>query len=302
MEQSNWATADDLVLFARIVEAGSISQAALRCGLPKSTVSRRLSALENRLGERLLQRSTRHLVLTEFGEHLLEHARQIDAEVTAVAAFSEHRQLEPSGRLRVSAPADYVNLVLQERLPTFLRHYPQIQLELDLSPRRVDLLTEAYDLALRMGSLGDLTNEASLTARRIHTLQIGLYAAPAYVAQRGLPATPGELLPHDGLCLSARGGGAASWRLQRQDARWEGLPQVRTLANSPELLAQLACQGIGIAAVAECFAAPHVARGALVRLLPDWSLPAVTAWAVFPGRRLLPSRTRVFLEMLKEIA
>lgn len=301
MERNLWASADDLVLFARIVESGSFSQAAIRCGLPKSTVSRRLSALESRLGERLLQRNTRQLVLTEFGEQLLEHARQIDVEVAAVAAFSEYRQLEPSGRLRVSAPADYVNLVLHERLPAFLGRYPQIQLELDLSPRRVDLVAESYDLALRMGSLGELANEATLSARRINVLQIGLYASPAYVARRGLPTTPQELTQHEGLCLPTRGGEAVAWRLQQREQHWEGRPQIRALVNSPELLVKLACQDQGIVAVAECFAAAHVAHGALVRLLPAWSLPAVTAWAVFPGRRLLPSRTRVFLEMLEEI-
>ena len=147
----------DLLIFARVAEAGSFSRAAEWIGLPKSTVSRRVTLLEERLGERLILRTTRRLALTEFGQQLLEHARQIAAEVDAVKALSEHRQSRPSGRLRVSMPSDFATLLLTDMLATFAAQYPEVSLELDLSPRHVDLLEEKFDLAIRIGELHDDT-------------------------------------------------------------------------------------------------------------------------------------------------
>jgi DNA-binding transcriptional LysR family regulator len=286
---------NDLLIFARVAEAGSFSRAAEQLGMPKSTVSRRISLLEDRLGERLMLRTTRRLTLTEFGTILLEHARQLAAEVEAVAALAESRQARPSGRLRVSMPSDFANLLLVDMLAAFVALHPAISLELDLSPRRVDLVGENFDLALRMGELPD---DATLAARRIGVFPAGLYAAPAYVAEHGEPATPDDLARHDALRLLGRSGEASGWTLLRGDERWEGVPPGRTSANSPELLIRLARAGAGIAAVPDYFAAPYVRRGELRRLLPDWCLPAHTAWAVFPGRRLMPAKTRAFLEML----
>ena len=155
---------NDLLLFARIVEAGSFSLAAQRVNLPKSTVSRRVALLEARLGERLLQRTTRKLMLTEFGASLLDHARKVVDEVEAAGALVQHRQQAPSGRLRVSMPADFANLGMTDVMSRFLNRYPAITLELDLSPRRVDLVGENFDIAIRMG---DLPDDSSLAARRV---------------------------------------------------------------------------------------------------------------------------------------
>jgi DNA-binding transcriptional LysR family regulator len=286
---------NDLLIFARVAEAGSFSRAAEQLGLPKSTVSRRISLLEERLGERVMLRTTRRLTLTEFGTVLLEHARQMASEVEAVAALAESRQARPSGRLRVSMPSDFANLLLVDMLAAFVALHPAISLELDLSPRRVDLVAENFDLALRMGELPD---DATLAARRIGVFPAGLYAAPAYLAEHGEPATPDDLVRHEALRLLGRNGEAGGWTLLHGEQRWEGVPPGRTTANSPELLIRLTRVGAGIAAVPDYFAAPYVRRGELRRLLPDWCLPAHTAWAVFPGRRLMPAKTRAFLEML----
>src|SRR4029078_11770546 len=124
--------ANDLMLFARVAEEGSFSRAAERVGLPKSTVSRRLAALETQLGERLVLRTTRKLTVTDFGHSVLEHANQVLAEVEAAASLAQHRQVEPSGRLRIAMPADFANVVLGEMLNEFLVRYPAITLELDL--------------------------------------------------------------------------------------------------------------------------------------------------------------------------
>src|SRR3989441_5933658 len=139
---------NDLLLFARVVDEGSCSRAATRVRLPKSTVSRRVAALESQLGERLLLRTTRKLTLTDFGHSVLEHAHQVAAEVEAAASLAQHRQIEPSGRLRVSMPADFANVVLGPLLAEFIAKYPSISLDLDLTPRRVDLIGENFDLAL----------------------------------------------------------------------------------------------------------------------------------------------------------
>src|SRR5471030_413985 len=184
MEQLMEIDPGDLLLFARIVECGSFSLAAERVGLPKSTVSRRISLLEAHLGERLLQRTTRKLVLTEFGASLLDHARRVADETEAAGALAQHRQGAPSGLLRVSMPADFANLAMGPVLAGFMEQYPAIALELDLSPRRVDLLAENFDLAIRMGNLPD---DATLAARRITFSSHALYAAPSYNSLRGLP-------------------------------------------------------------------------------------------------------------------
>ena len=287
---------NDLLLFARVVDAGSFSRAAERAGLPKSTVSRRVALLEAQLGERLLLRTTRKLTVTDFGHSVLEHAHQVVAEVDAAAALAQQRQVEPSGRLRVSMPSDFANTVLAQLLSEFIAKHPAITLELDLSPRRVDLIGENFDLALRMGELPD---DASLAARRIAAFTGGLYASPAYLKRRGAPQEPEALMEHDALRLLTRSGEPLRWVLTRGEARWEGIPPGRATANSPDLLMRMARDGAGIVAGGHHFAAPYVHSGELKPVLEDWALPPAMAWAVFPGRRLMPARTRVFLDALQ---
>lgn len=288
---------NDLLLFARIVEAGSFSMAAQRLDLPKSTVSRRIALLESRLGERLLQRTTRRLVLTEFGASLVEHARKVAEEVEAASALAQHRQAAPSGKLRVSMPHDFANFGMNPLIARFMERYPAVSLELDLSPRRVDLVAENFDVAIRMG---DLPEDSTLNARRVVINRLNLYAAPSYLARRGIPEHPDDLLEHDLLCILSRNGGPAPWTLQRGKVRWERTLPARLTANSPEMLARVASSGAGIAASSELFAEPFVATGELVRVLPEWEMPEDSGWAVFPGRRLMPAKLRVFLDMMEE--
>ncbi|HEX2012962.1 MAG TPA: LysR family transcriptional regulator [Roseateles sp.] len=293
--------ADDLLLFSRVMEAGSFSRAAERVHLPKSTLSRRLSALEERLGEKLLQRSTRRLALTEFGEGVLEHARAVAAEVDGALALALHRQQRPTGRLRVSMPHDIANGALATVISQFALDYPEVQLEIDLSPRRVDLIAEGFDLAVRMG---ELPEDSQLAARRMALFSSGLYAAPAYLARDGVPQLPEALTSMHGLMLLGRHGEPVPWSLRRGEAgerqEWRGVPEKRSLINAPDLLLQLACAGVGITAVPDHFAREHVARGELVRVLPDWCLAPAACWAVFPERRLMPLRSRLFMEAMAQ--
>jgi len=286
---------NDLLLYARVVDERSFSRAAERLGLPKSTVSRRVSALEGQLGERLLLRTTRKLTVTDFGLAVLEHARHVAEDVAAAEALAQNRQLEPAGRLRLTMPSDLANVVLAPFLAEFALSYPAISLEIDLSARFVDLIGENFDLAIRMG---DLRDDASLAARKIAVFSVSLYAAPGYLARSGTPSEPEALMEHDALRVLARDGDAMRWVLTRGEERWEGIPPGRATANSPELLMRMALGGAGITVVNDHFASPYLQRGELVQVLPDWRLPPVAAWAVFPGRRLMPARTRVFLDAL----
>lgn len=288
---------NDLILFARVVDEGSFSRAADRLGLPKSTVSRHIAALEARLGERLLLRTTRKLAVTDFGRSVLDHARRVAEEVDAAASLAQSRQAEPSGRLRVSMPADLADLVFGPLLAQFVARYPKVALEVDLTARFVDLIGENFDVAIRMG---DLRDDASLAARKFATFSVSLYASPMYVARRGTPQEPEALMEHDSLRVLGRAGEPMPWVLLRGDQRWEGIPPGRATANSPALLLSLARAGAGIAIVHDHFAEPFVRTGELVPVLADWRLPNVDAWAVFPGRRLMPARTRVFIDAVQE--
>ncbi|MET0334075.1 MAG: LysR family transcriptional regulator, partial [Rhizobacter sp.] len=241
---------NDLLLFARVADEGSFSRAGERLGLPKSTVSRRVAALESQLGERLLLRTTRKLSLTDLGHALLTHARQVADEVEAAAALAQHRQVEPSGKLRVSMPGDFATGVLGRLLTDFVLRYPAISLEVDLSPRRVDLIGENFDVAIRMG---DLPNDATLAARRLADLSVGLYASPDYLKRRGTPSEPEALMEHDGLQILTRTGEPLPWVLMRGEQRWEGIPPSRARANSPELLIRMVRGGAGIAMVSDHF-------------------------------------------------
>jgi DNA-binding transcriptional LysR family regulator len=293
MEQLN---PNDLLIYARVAEAGSFSRAAERLGLPKSTVSRRIAQLEELLGERLMVRSTRRSTFTEFGLQLLEHARLVADEVDSVTALSAHRQVQPTGRLRVSMPGEVAVLFLQDMLAAFLALHPAVSLELDLSARRVDLLAEGFDIALRFG---DLADDAQLAARRLAEIPNGLYAASSYLSEYGEPVSPDDLKEHKGVLMLGRNYEPLEWTLTKGGQRWEGAPQSNFSANSMALLVRMALNGTGIVAAPDRFAEPHVRTGALRRVLPDWEVPSVPAWAVFVGRRLMPSKTRAFIDMLQ---
>jgi len=291
--------ADDLILFARVVDAGSFSQAAERCGLPKSTVSRRISALERSLGERLLTRTTRQFAITEFGEQMLDHARRLLEEAEAASALAQHRQVTPQGVLRVSLPPDFLQeLELVPFLLAFASRYPEVKVEMDLSPRRVDLVAERFDLAIRVAPR--LPDDATLVARRLLEMRHGLYASPAYLARFGRPLAPAELGAHTGLKLIASSGDAQPWQLSSGDERWAGAPSGPIAVNSVGLQRELAAHGLGLVGLSERHAAAFVHKGLLERVLPDWSLPTMTVWAVTPGLRLQPTRVTAFIEMLRE--
>lgn len=295
MEQSK-LSADDYILFATIAEQQSMVRAAEHLSIPKATVSRRLNQLEAALGQRLLIRTTRRLTLTEFGSEFLEHCRRIAEEVANARDFARSRDAQPRGHLRVSMPGDYARHHFSRAIATFIQNHPEIQLDLDLSSRRVDLIGERYDLAIRMG---ELESDATLVARKIDEQQFGLYASPIYLALHAAPLQPGDLLFHAAVRMPGPRGSPAPWHLTYGNTVWEAIPPGRLTVNTPDMIQQLLLDGAGIGALPCAFAADDVRSGHLLRILPEWSLPAVPAWAVMPTRRHLPTKTRAFLEHLE---
>jgi len=295
-----WVTgqADDLALFAHLIDAGSFSAAAERVGMPKSTLSRRLSALENRLGQRLVTRSTRRLQITDFGERMLEHARRLLDELSAAAALAQHEQVQPQGLLRVSMPPDLTQVDLATILIQYATRYPLVRVELDLSPRRVDLLAERYDLVVRVAD--HLPDDSHLVASKLCVMGIHLYASPAYLKRFSEPTQPSDLMGHSCLPLISSRGDAVPWPLQGPAGTWQALPPGRLSSNSPSTQRALAASGMGIVALPDVLVREHLAHGQLVRVLPEWSLPSMTVWCVTPGRCLLPLRTRAFMDLLRE--
>lgn len=290
--------ANDLVLFVHVVDAGSFTGAAERLELPKSTLSRRLGALEEALGEKLFVRSTRRLAITEFGERILEHARRLVDEAEEVAALAQHRQASPRGELRISMPPDFIEFDFAGFCLAFRARYPEIDLRLDVSPRRVDLPGERFDLAIRAAHR--LPDDATLVARKLFDMRQGLYASPGYLARQGSPRTPDALAAHTCLPLVANDGQPVAWQLERAGERREWTPHGAVLCNSPRLQRELAASGAGIAHLPLDYVLQSLLdQGRLVRVLPDWELPSVGIWCMLPGRRLMPARTRVFVDMLK---
>ncbi|MDX8386099.1 MAG: LysR substrate-binding domain-containing protein [Gallionella sp.] len=296
MEQSN-TSADDYILFVTIVDQGSMVRASEQLGMPKATVSRRLTNLEATLGQKLLLRTTRRLTLTEFGQEFLEHCRRIAEEVASTQDFVRSQELQPHGRLRVSMPDEYAKQHFSRAFATFIEAYPKVQLELDMAARRVDLIGEHFDLALRMGKLD---SDSTLVARKIDEQSMGLYASPIYLALHHAPKHPDDLAQHTAVRLMYARGSAIQWKLIHGKSTWEGVPPGRLTLNSMGVIQQLILDGAGIGALPDHFAVKDVHLKRLVRVLPEWCLPAVPVWAVMPMRRYLPAKTRAFIAHLEQ--
>ncbi len=288
---------NDLMMFAYVAQHGSFKNAAEQTGIPHSTISRRVMLLEEQLGEKLLHRTTRKISFTEFGRAMLAHAEQVAAEIEAASELIQGRASEPCGHLRISIPTDFTSDMLGALLTRFTAAYPRISFDIDVSRRRVDLIAENFDLAIR---IGDLEDDATLVARRIGRIEMGLYASPDYVEKQGCPEHPDALATHDLLHLTQRLGEPMHLKLVCEKGEWTGNPARRITANSPGVLMHMAICGAGIAPLADHFAAESVRSGLLVRVLEDWRQSQIPIWAIMPGRRLVPLRVQLFIEALKK--
>ncbi|RYZ10291.1 MAG: LysR family transcriptional regulator [Myxococcales bacterium] len=281
--------------FSKVVELKSFRAAAAALGIPKSTVSRKVAELEDALGARLLERTTRSLRLTDAGRaYHVRIAPALDSLLEAERAVEEQNE-KPSGRLRLTMTIDGGQTLLGPVLSEYLRAFPDVKLEVELTDRRVDLVEEGFDLAVRAGALADST----LIAKKLGAPgSKGLYASPEYLRRRGTPRHPRELVEHDCLIMSAQLA-PASWSFR--DKRKAISVEVRVLAqaNSFLLLRDLAVSGHGVARLPDYLAAPAVRRGKLIGLLGAF-LPEPTSWHVlYPSARNLSPKVRALVELLE---
>ncbi|WP_422419204.1 LysR substrate-binding domain-containing protein [Pseudomonas sp. GZD-222] len=286
---------NDLFYFARVVESGGFAAAGRLLGIPKSRLSRRIAELEDRLGARLLQRTTRQLKLTAVGERYLRHcqAMLLEAEMAdeAVASMTS----EPRGRLRVSCPVGLAHTLLPQVISRFLEKYPQVQLDMVLLNRRVDLITEGIDVALRVRDLGD--EDPALVSRRLRQAQMYLVASPGFAAAHA-PATPEDL---SGLPVLGAVDADRLVHLRLLDSRGhnkELAMEARLAIDDFIVRKEAAMAGLGFTALPIMHCEEELDRGELVRLLPDWSLPGGYLQAVYPHRRGLLPAVRVWIDHL----
>ncbi len=280
---------DAMVVFANIVEQGGITAAAKVMKLPKSNVSRRLAQLEHRLGVRLLERTTRKIHVTEIGQIYYQHCRRI-VEEAEHADLSISRTLEvPRGTLRVSASVTVGQNLIGPMLPEFMKLFPDVLISLQLSNRRVDLIEEGFDLAIRVGALSD----SSLISRRVGVSELGVYASPKYLRRLAAPVLPADLIDHDCLIMSDEETGHV-WRLVGPSGRKNTSVRARAVVNDFAVLQRMLLDGIGIALLPDYIA--HASKGKLTRVLPEWSIPSVELHAIYPSHRGATPKMRVFLD------
>ncbi|WP_458130498.1 LysR substrate-binding domain-containing protein [Pseudomonas sp. R3-41] len=289
---------NDLYYFAKVVEADGFAAAGRLLGIPKSRLSRRIAELEERLGARLLQRTTRQLKLTAVGERYLRHcqAMLLEAEMAdeAVASMSS----EPRGRLRVSSPVGLAHQFLPVVIETFLAKYPLVQLEMTLLNRRVDLIGEGIDVALRVRDLGD--EDPLLMTRRLRRARLMLVASPAFVEGRRIE-TPDDLkpLPVLGALEADR---LVHLRLANADGQQAEL-SLEARLGIDDFIVRRACTlaGLGFTLLPSMYCEQELRDGTLVELLPGWSLPDGWLQAVYPHRRGMLPAVRAWIDHLVEV-
>ena len=284
---------NDIVVFTKVVETKSFTGAAEQLGLPKSTVSRKLAQLEERLGVRLVQRTTRKLALTDIGEAYYERAARIVSDIAAAEQVVTDMQATPRGRLKITAPIDLSTKYLGGIIAEFVAAHPDVNVELDATDRIVDLIEEGFDVAVRFGPLP----ESTLIARRLSAIDSVLVASPAYIARRGVPMTIEELEDHDKVLFtpSARTQG---WTLANGEQTYELTRPARFASNNLAAVCDVILAGGGIGMVTEFMVACDVIKGRLVRVLPEWSARTADINAVYAARQNLPPRLSLFLDHL----
>ncbi len=284
------------LVLVRVVQAGSFRAAATKLGMPKTSVSRKVAELKEHLGAQLLRRTTRSLALTDAGAAFVEQAEGAIARLEAAEQAVSEQQREPRGRLRVTATVAIGQTLLAPLLPKFLAAYPSVEVTVHLTDRRVDLVAERFDVALRIGPLED----SSLVAQRVATSRYGLFASQRYFDAHGTPRTPADLVTHDCL-LFAKAGTAvrASWPFGKAGRLREVNVSGRLVADDWTVLREAAVRGLGIARLPLLHVRREVRKGTLVSILDDHAPPEVPLQLVYFGRRHLPPRTRAFIDFMR---
>ena len=284
----------DLEIFARVVSAGSMSAAGRELGLSPAVVSKRLRRLEDRLGSRLLQRTTRQIALTEAGQGFYERVIAILAGVEEAEAFVSRRSALARGPLKVTAPTSFGRLHIAPHLGAFMEANPDLAINLILSDDFVDIVGDGYDVAIRIAELAD----SSLVARKIAPVRRILCATPAYIERNGSPQSFDDLNAHN--CLTHVSGEA--WRLQGPDGLVSFRPNGALMTNSSEVVREAVLAGIGVGLRSTWDIGPALASGKLVQVLPDYEGSRnIAVHAIYPSRQFLPVKVRLFIDFLADL-
>ncbi len=281
-------------VFVRVAERGGFSAAARDLGLSQSAVSKAVTALEQGLGVRLVQRSSRAVALTEAGQTYYRHCRTVLAELERAEAAVAGVHGELRGTLRIAAPVPFGLAFISSRAARFQALHPGLAVTLELDDRLVDLIEEKIDIAIRIGAVGG----EGLAARRLGDSPLLTVAAPAYLARRGCPVTPEQLRDHDGLLYCPTPGDPA-WGFQPASAAAPVWVPARYRSNNLLALKDAALTGLGVARLPAWMVAAEIEAGTLTALLDDYPPPPLTIYAVFPSARRIPARARLFADFIQ---
>ncbi|HTW44651.1 MAG TPA: LysR family transcriptional regulator [Acidobacteriaceae bacterium] len=281
----------EMEMFVRVVETGSFSAAAHDLKLGQPAISKAIVALEERLGVRLLVRSTRQLSPTEAGTAFYERALRAIAEANEADAAAQGAGAGLEGRLRVCSPVTFARLHLVPKLGAFLDAHPKLRLELVMDDRAVDLVAENIDAALRLGALSD----SSLRARKLAQVERYVVASPAYLARRGTPSNPADLLEHDGIIYGQSSGGQ-EWLFRRGTSETSLRLKARLTLSAAEGVREAVLAGQGFAITSRWMFAPELASGAVVPVLMEWTLPPMELWVIYPSGKLTSTKARAFMK------
>ena len=286
---------NDMLLFAQVAESLGFSAAARKLGMPRSTVSRRIAELEDALGVRLVQRTTRRLSLTDVGAAYAERCLAVRAEVEEANLAVTSAAETPRGRLRITSAIEIGRRYLPAVVADYAARFPDVEVELELSDFPRDLIAEGWDLAIRVGTLED----SSLIARRLGPTEQFLCAAPSYLERRPPPSRPDELAGHDTIVMTA-GIGGFEWTFTGPEGTTSVATRPRIVANDFDAVRALAEAGLGLARLPSWVAREPLERGELVRCMEDYTASALDVSAIYPTRRHLSAKLRFFLDLLSE--
>lgn len=285
----------DMAVFVAVVERGSFSAAAGELKLSKPVVSKRVARLEDRLGARLLNRTTRRLSLTEAGATYFEKARHIVAQVEEVESAVSDFQVAPKGTLKVTTGMSFGTLHLGKLLPDFMARYPDLKVELSLNDRVVDLVEEGVDLAVRIGHLED----SSLMARRLAPAQVAICASPSYIAQYGRPMHPADLADHN-CALYTYKRVMGEWKVIGPEGHVTAKVDGRLRTNNGDVILESLLAGQCVAALPTFIVGPYLCEGRLEKVLPGYEMDGGGVYAVYPPGRHVPAKVRLFIDYLAE--
>ncbi len=294
IKESVMDIANQMILFAKVVETGGFSAAARDLGQTPSAVSRQIGNLEDRLGARLLNRSTRRISLTEVGREFHDRCMAIAQSVEEAEALVLSRLDHPQGTLRVSATSAFGKAQLMPILPRFLAQNPDLKLSLELTDREIDLIGENIDVAIRFT---EQISDTSMVARKLASNQRIFCAAPSYIAENGKPETPEDLAQHNCLRLSTVEK-FNNWQMNDGESKFASRISGNFETNSSDALYHAALDGLGIAKLSTYLAHEALKDGQLVRVLPDYAEDASDVLAIYPNRRNLSPNVRAFVDFL----